>query len=85
MIKNEAHATHPRYAQLRADQDHDRRASGVHESDNEAVALADSALSEHNSGDDGVAAGSFRSGAGFGACISDGPRLMVGEKPRPQG
>ena len=69
MIKNEAPAL-PRYAQLLADQDHDRRAYGVHEFDNEAVALADSALSEHDSGDDGVAAGSFRSRAGFGACTS---------------
>jgi hypothetical protein len=59
-----------RHAQLLADQDHDRRASGSHELDNEAVALADSALSEHDSGDDGVAAESFRSRAGFGACIS---------------
>jgi hypothetical protein len=59
MIKNEAPA---RYAQLRADQDHDRRASGVHEFDNEAVALADFALSEHDSGDDGSRPG--RSGRG---------------------
>jgi hypothetical protein len=35
-----------RYAQLLADQDHDRRAPGAHEFDNEAVALADSALSD---------------------------------------
>jgi hypothetical protein len=69
VIKNEAPAL-PRYAQLQADQDHDRRASGVHGFDNKAVALADSAPSEHNSGDDGVAAGSFRSRAGFEACIS---------------
>jgi hypothetical protein len=54
--------------------------SGVREFDNEAV---DSALSEHDSGDDRVAAGSFRSRAGFGACISWPARLMVGEKPRP--
>jgi hypothetical protein len=70
MIKNEAPARFRAMLSRGPDQDHDRRASGVHEFDNEAVALADSATSEHDSGDDGVAAESFRSRAGFGACIS---------------
>jgi hypothetical protein len=55
MIKNEAPARFRAMLSRGPDQDHDRRASGVHEFDNEAVALADSAPSEHDSGDDGVA------------------------------
>jgi hypothetical protein len=70
MIKNEAPARFRAMLSCGADQDHDRRASGVREFDNDAVALADAALSEHDSGDDEVAAGSFRSRAGFGASIS---------------
>jgi hypothetical protein len=57
---------------------------GVHEFDNEAVALGDSALREHDSGDDG----SRPAPAGQGpvrACISGRARLMVGEQPRRQG
>jgi hypothetical protein len=83
VIKNEAPAL-PRCAQLRADQDHDRCASGVHEFDNEAVALADSALSEHDSGDDGVAAGSFRSGPVSELASPDGLCLMVARSPGPK-